>query len=130
MNHRKTLLIGMIGMIVLYSCVPTREIRNEDVAVPKNYQNLSTDTVNTGLVEWKQFFKDSNLIALIDTALVKNQELNIMLQQVDMAQNRIQAKKGEYLPFVNIQAGAEVDKVGEYTRNGAVEKNLEVKEAP
>ena len=128
MKHRKSLLVGMIAMVALYSCVPTREIREENVAVPDNYENQSTDTVNTGLVEWKEFFKDPNLIALIDTALVKNQELNIMLQRVDMAKNRIQAKKGEYLPFVNLQAGAEVEKVGEYTRNGAVEKNLEVKE--
>ncbi len=128
MKHRKSLLIGMIVLVAFYSCVPTREIRDENIAVPDNYQNQSADTVNTGLVEWKQFFKDSNLIALIDTALVKNQELNIMLQRVDMAKNVIQAKKGEYLPFVNFQAAAEVEKVGEYTRNGAVEKNLEVKE--
>nr|WP_321412247.1 TolC family protein [uncultured Allomuricauda sp.] len=128
MKYKKSLLVGMIAMVALYSCVPTREIREENVAVPENYQNQSTDTVNTGLVEWKEFFKDPNLIALIDTALVKNQELNIMLQQVDMAKNGIQAKKGEYLPFVNLMAGAEVEKVGEYTRNGAVEKNLEVKE--
>jgi len=128
MKHRKSLLIGMIALVAFYSCVPTREIRDENVAVPENYQNQSTDTVNTALVEWKEFFKDPNLIALIDTALVKNQELNIMLQQVDMAKNVIQAKKGEYLPFVNLQAGAEIEKVGEYTRNGAVEKNLEVKE--
>jgi NodT family efflux transporter outer membrane factor (OMF) lipoprotein len=128
MKYKKSLLVGIIAMVALYSCVPTREIREENVAVPENYQNQSTDTVNTGLVEWKEFFKDPNLIALIDTALVKNQELNIMLQQVDMAKNGIQAKKGEYLPFVNLMAGAEVEKVGEYTRNGAVEKNLEVKE--
>ncbi len=128
MKHRKSLLVGMVSLVILYSCVPTREVRGENIAVPENYQNQSADTINTGLVEWRKFFKDPNLMALIDTALVKNQELNIMLQQVDMAQNRIQAKKGEYLPFVNIKAGTEVEKVGEYTRSGAVEKNLEVKE--
>ncbi len=128
MKHRKSLVLGIIVLVGLYSCVPTREIRDENTSVPENYQNQSADTLNTGLVQWREFFKDPNLVALIDTALVNNQELNIMLQKVDMAKNIIQAKKGEYLPFVNIQAGAEVEKVGEYTRNGAVEKNLEVKE--
>lgn len=128
MKHRKSLVLGIIVLVGLYSCVPTREIRDENTSVPENYQNQSTDTLNTGLVQWREFFKDPNLVALIDTALVKNQELNIMLQRVDMAKNVIQAKKGEYLPFVNFQAGAEVEKVGEYTRNGAVEKNLEIKE--
>ncbi len=128
MKHRKSLVLGIIVLVGLYSCVPTREIRDENTSVPENYQNQSTDTLNTGLVQWREFFKDPNLVALIDTALVKNQELNIMLQRVDMAKNVIQARKGEYLPFVNFQAGAEVEKVGEYTRNGAVEKNLEIKE--
>lgn len=128
MKHRKSVVIGIIALVGLYSCVPTREIRDEDPTVPEQYQNQPADTVNTGLVQWKTFFKDPHLIALIDTALVRNQELNIMLQQVDMAKNVIQVKKGEYLPFVNLKAGAEVEKVGEYTRNGAVEKNLEIRE--
>ncbi|MES2502005.1 MAG: TolC family protein, partial [Pseudomonadota bacterium] len=42
--------------------------------------------------------------------------------------NEIQARKGEYLPFVNFGAGADVEKVGRYTRNGAVEESLEIKE--
>lgn len=71
MKHRKSLLVVMIAMMALYSCVPTREVRDENVAVPENYQNQSTDTVNTGLVEWRTFFKDPNLIALIDSALAK-----------------------------------------------------------
>ncbi len=128
MKNRKSFVIGVLAVVALYSCVPTREIRDENTSVPEQYQNQSRDTINTGMVEWREFFKDPNLVELIDTALVNNQELNIMLQQVDMDKNVIQAKKGEYLPFVNIQAGAEVEKVGEYTRNGAVEKNLEVKE--
>ncbi|MCK0160965.1 TolC family protein [Allomuricauda sp. F6463D] len=128
MRNSKIYIIGVLAVVALYSCVPSREIRSENISVPQQYQNQSADTSNTGMVQWKEFFKDPNLIALIDTALVNNQELNIMLQQVDMAKNIIQAKKGEYLPFVNFLAGAEVEKVGEYTRNGAVESNLEVKE--
>ncbi len=65
---------------------------------------------------------------MIDTALSRNQELNITLQEIEISKNEIRARKGEYLPFVGLRAGAGVEKVGEYTRNGAVEKNLEVKE--
>ena len=42
--------------------------------------------------------------------------------------NEIKAKKGDYLPYVGIYAGAEVDKVGEFTRNGAVEQHLDIRE--
>ncbi|MDC6365047.1 MULTISPECIES: TolC family protein [Flavobacteriaceae] len=128
MKHSKLYLVIALLAMAVQSCVPTREIRDEDKTLPEQYQNQASDTINTGIVQWKEFFKDPNLIVLIDTALEHNQELNIMLQQVDIAKNGIQAKKGEYLPFINLQAGAEVEKVGEYTRNGSVEKNLDIKE--
>tara|TARA_R110002049_G_C9154378_1_gene560554 strand:+ start:151 stop:1503 length:1353 start_codon:yes stop_codon:yes gene_type:complete len=100
----------------------------ENASVPDRYQNQATDTLNSAQVQWKDFFSDTKLSALIDTALVKNQELNIIIQQIDMAKNEVKVRKGEYLPSVNLQAGAELEKVGKYTRNGAVEEHLDIKE--
>lgn len=127
MNFKLGLVLALTTA-VLESCVPTREIREVNTSLPEKFQDVITnDTTNVANIEWKQFFKDSNLIALIDTALVNNQELNIMLQQVDMAKNEIKARKGEYLPFVDIQAGAEVEKVGRYTSQGASDANTDIK---
>ncbi|WP_274473880.1 TolC family protein [Mangrovimonas aestuarii] len=127
MNFKLGLVLALTTA-VLESCVPTREIREVNTSLPEKFQDVITnDTTNVANIEWKQFFKDSNLIALIDTALVNNQELNIMLQQVDMAKNEIKARKGEYLPFVDIQAGAEVEKVGRYTSQGASDANIDIK---
>lgn len=123
-----SLLVCTILLGVFYSCVPTKTLKEEDKSLPETYQALSNDTLNTAKTQWREFFSDPYLIALIDTALVNNQELNIMLQQINVAQNEVKARKGEYLPFVDIKAGAEVEKVGEYTRNGAVEKNLNIRE--
>lgn len=120
--------MGFLVVLCFYACVPTKTMKEADKSVPEQYQNQTIDTLNTASVKWRDFFSDSNLIALIDTALVHNQELNILLQQVDMAKNEIQARKGEYLPFVNYYGGAEVEKVGKYTRNGAVEENLNIRE--
>ncbi|HIC31235.1 MAG TPA: TolC family protein [Flavobacteriaceae bacterium] len=124
----KRFWVGVLTAITLYSCVPTKAIREANTKIPEQFKNVSIDTVNTAAVKWKDFFSDPNLIALIDSALTNNQELNIMLQKVGIAENNIKAKKGEYLPFVGIYAGADVDKVGEFTRNGAVEKNLNITE--
>jgi len=121
-------LLGVFALLVLSSCVPSQVIREENKVVPENFNNQSVDTVSTANVQWRTFFSDPSLISLIDTALSNNQELNIMLQQVAISKNNIKAKKGEYLPFVNVYAGAEVEKVGKYTRNGAVEENLNIRE--
>lgn len=125
---KKLFIIGTLAFVSMYSCVPSKIIRDENKTVPELYQNESIDSLNTATMKWKDFFSDPNLVTLIDTALANNQELNIMLQQISMTKNEIQAKKGEYLPFVNLYAGAEVEKVGEFTRNGAVEENLNVHE--
>lgn len=117
-----------LSTVVFQSCVPTRTVREEKKDLPEQFQNVaSKDTTNSAQIKWKTFFNDDNLNALIETALVNNQELNIFLQQVDMAKNEIQARKGEYLPFVGIQAAAEVEKVGRYTSQGANDANTEIK---
>jgi NodT family efflux transporter outer membrane factor (OMF) lipoprotein len=90
----------------------------ENNAVPGSYAD-SRDTTNTADIRWREFFTDPYLVALIDTALANNQELNIVLQEIEISRNEIRARKGEYLPFVNVGVGAGVEKVGRYTHQGA-----------
>lgn len=103
--------------------------RTENKSVPNAYGVTGTaqDTINSGKIKWKQYFTDPDLVALIDTALVNNQELNITLQEIQIARNEVRARKGEYLPFLGLQGSAGLEKVGKYTRNGATESNLEIK---
>ncbi|MDP2525971.1 TolC family protein [Maribacter dokdonensis] len=128
MKHGKILLLFLILMGLFYSCVPTKQLKSANTDLPSSFNGLPVDTLNSAQLKWSHFFEDEHLIALIDTALANNQELRIMMQQINVAQNEVKARKGEYLPFINYGAGAEVEKVGEYTRNGAVEKNLDIRE--
>ena len=95
-------------------------------AVPGSYQAIQ-DSLNSGKLRWREFFTDPYLTALIDTAIGNNQELNISLQEIQIAQNDIRAHTGEYLPFVGLQAGVGVDKVGQYTRPGSIEESNEIR---
>ncbi|WP_425567948.1 TolC family protein [Postechiella marina] len=126
---KKYFVIGLLSVVSLYSCVPTRMVREANMEMPEQFIDQDLDSTNTAHVKWRDFFLDTNLIRLIDKALENNQELNIMLQQIEMAKNEVKVRKGEYLPFVNAYAGAEVEKASEFTRNGAVEKNLNIHEA-
>lgn len=114
--------------LVLSGCgVPALVEKTANSSVPESFVG-SQDTTNTAQVKWKEFFTDPYLVSLIDTALNNNQEVNIMLQEIEISRNEVSAKTGEYLPSVSLGAGLGVDKVGRYTRNGAVEHNLEVDE--
>lgn len=127
MNTKKIWMYTAISIMSLTytACIKPSVIpRAEDKVTPANYAS-SQDSTNTAKVNWKEFFTDPYLTALIDTALHNNQELNIVLQEINIARNEVRIRKGEYLPFIGLQAGAAVDKSGKYTRDGVVEENLE-----
>lgn len=119
---------GITCITVLFTaCTPALVQKKENKATPQAYASSTQDSTNTAKVKWKEFFTDPNLVTLIDTALRNNQELNITLQEIEIARNEVRARKGEYLPFVGLRAGAAVDKVGRYTNIGASEEANEIK---
>lgn len=127
----KYLSIAFIAVTVTACTIPAGlTVHNtENKTTPDQFNGANpADTVNTGTIRWREFFTDPYLAALIDSALHNNQELNITLREITIAQNEIRARKGEYLPFLGAGAGAGIEKPGQYTVNGAVEKNLEVKD--
>lgn len=106
--------------------LPSLATRNENKSVPAAY-SAAKDSTNAATSKWRDFFSDPYLSALIDTALKNNQELNITLQEIEIARNEVRVRKGEYLPFLGLKAGAGVDKVARYTNIGAMEATTEIK---
>jgi NodT family efflux transporter outer membrane factor (OMF) lipoprotein len=120
-------LIAAIAMTVTACKSLKVDPKIENKNTPASYAG-SQDTTNTADIKWKDFFTDPNLIALIDTALKNNQELNITLQEINIAKAEVRSRKGDILPSAGIGVGAGVEKVGRYTRDGAVEENLPIKD--
>ena len=134
-NNRKIKYAGLTCVLLCFIGCKTPSIveRKENKTVPQFYANASQDTLNTGKVRWRRYFTDENLENLIDTALKNNQELNITLQEIEIARSEVRARKGEYLPFVGFNAGARLDKSGRYTSTGSGEATTEImpgKETP
>ncbi|MCB9425911.1 MAG: TolC family protein [Flavobacteriales bacterium] len=116
--------------VLLFASCKSLKIDNRaaNKSVPDTYIGASatSDTVTSGAVSWKKYFTDPYLVSLIDLAIENNQELNIILQEIERAKSEVRARKGEYLPFVSGYAGAGLDKVSRYTRNGAVEATTDI----
>jgi NodT family efflux transporter outer membrane factor (OMF) lipoprotein len=123
----KIAVVAFMAYGISACSVPPVMDRTTTLEVPESF-NGTQDTTNTASLQWREYFTDPHLIALIDTALQNNQELNILLQEIAISQNEVLEKKGEYLPFVDLKAGTGVDKVGRYTRDGAVEHNIDLEE--
>jgi NodT family efflux transporter outer membrane factor (OMF) lipoprotein len=107
---------------------PAPETATASAPVPESFGAAATqDTNNTSTVKWNDFFKDQNLVDLIDVALKNNQELNMTLQEIEIAKNDVRVRKGLLLPSVGVRAGAGVEKVGRYTSQGAGDASTEIK---
>jgi len=125
-KHIMLIFLGT-GLLAAMGCKgPDLAVRPENRQVPASYDG-SSDTINAASISWKAYFGDSYLIALIDTALARNQELQIHLQEIEIKRNEIREKKGEYLPFVGLRAGAGMDKKARYTNIGAMEATTDIR---
>jgi multidrug efflux system outer membrane protein len=120
------ILIPLGLSLAVVSCkTPAIAPTKASLAVPESFAS-SKDTNNVASTPWKNFFKDKNLVDLIDTALKNNQELLITLQEIEIAKNDIRFRKGALLPSVGLGAGTGVEKVGRYTSQGAGDASTEI----
>jgi len=117
----------VLGLLAIVSCKAPQAVTETQIKpLPESFGS-STDTTNISALKWKNFFKDPNLVELIDVALKNNQELNITLQEIEIAKNDIRVRKGALLPSVGLRAGAGLEKVGRYTSQGAGDATTEIK---
>ncbi len=125
-NKIKQIVIGVSLCLTVLSCgVPKIATLADKKSVPESFDK-SKDTINTSNIKWNTFFKDKNLVNLIDVALSQNQELLITLQEIEIAKNDIRMRKGKLLPSIGISAGAGVEKVGRFTSQGAGDATTEI----
>lgn len=119
--------IALVFITVAACKTPTLIQKTESANLPNSFSETTKESENSGKMKWKQYFTDPHLHALIDTALAHNQELSIVMQEIEISKNEIKARKGEYMPFVNLKGGIGLDKGARYTAQGATEEHAEIK---
>lgn len=121
------IVIGLLSICqFIESCkVPAIVQTRENKTVPENY-TTSRDSTNISVIQWQKFFNDQNLVKLLDTALLSNQELNITMQEIAIANNEVRFRQGPLQPVVGLRAGVGVEKVGRYTSQGAGDATTQV----
>lgn len=87
--------------------------------LPVMYNVQADSNNNVAAIPWQEYFKDSIVVSLIDTALENNLDLLIAMQRVKMARAEVRARKGQLLPEVGGMAWALQEKTGEYSVNWA-----------
>ncbi|MBI1393151.1 MAG: TolC family protein [Alphaproteobacteria bacterium] len=133
MKHRRLAVLGLLlGVSTLSACatphaMTAAELR-DSLPIPDEFPVGGESGEPLETAPWRAFFDEPILAGYIVEALSKNQELNILLQEIEVERAEVGARTGELFPVVRLRAAAEGEKVGAFTRAGAVEENLEIRE--
>jgi len=116
----------LAGSLLLPSCrIPCLPGAEPAHSLPNDYNGTVTAD-NSAEIGFEEFFSDPMLTCLILEGLRGNQELKILWQDVQIANNEVLKRRGAYLPFLSLGAGAGMDQASRYTRNGAVDSSLTI----
>ena len=90
--------------ITFISCKVSKDIETPKDAFPENFRNasVSQDTTSIADLEWKNFFTEKDIIQLIDSAVARNNDLQIATKNIEIAQYRFTQSKWNNVPEVNL----------------------------
>lgn len=115
---RVTLALGL----TLTACAPTLPITKTDpLPMPHEFPlSESKDAdASTAALPWAAFAHDPHLVSLIETALKGNQELHIVEQEINIANNEVMARRSEYLPKLDARVGGGVEQTERFSTDDA-----------
>jgi NodT family efflux transporter outer membrane factor (OMF) lipoprotein len=117
-------ILAVGGMMLLPSCqIPDLCCPDPGRSLPSDFNGKTTAT-SSAMIGFEEFFNDPVLTDLIGEGLSGNQELKILWQEVQIANNEVLKRRGAIFPFVTLGGGAGLEKTSRFTRNGAVESQL------
>jgi NodT family efflux transporter outer membrane factor (OMF) lipoprotein len=124
-----SIVILLVSLLYIGCKAPIVMEATDTSKLPVNYTNnkvSSKDSINTANINWKEFFTDKYLVALIDTAVKNNYDVLTTLQEIEVANNKVKQKNGLLLPNFALGTNLGVSKVGRYTSNGAGDASADI----
>ncbi|MFH6964146.1 TolC family protein [Flavobacterium plurextorum] len=122
-NYITKIVMIAILIITLISCKVSKDIETPKDAFPENFRNasVSSDTSSIADVEWKNFFTEKDIIKLIDSAVARNNDLQIAEKNIEIAHYRFTQSKWGNVPQVNLLVNASTSNPSDNSFTG---KNL------
>ncbi len=117
MNFKRTYIALFAGISLGIAGCAVNRTTPVTITPPGTFP-VAGDTLGIAALTWREFFDDPALEALIDTALVRNPDLLIAAQRIEMARAQVVSAKGALLPVVDAEIGTGGRKYGDYTMDG------------
>ncbi|WP_257668855.1 TolC family protein [Parapedobacter tibetensis] len=123
--HTIRLLPVFLGLtLVLASCKVSKDSVAALTALPDSYRNATPtmddaiDSLGITALSRADFFAEKGLLALIDTAIAKNNDLQLAIKNLEVAQQLLKQAKMAYLPTVGLSVVASSTRPSNNSLNG------------
>lgn len=112
-------LTALILLVFLGGCKVSKDIVVPTASIPESFRNAHVDSENSiAKLSVKQFFTDATLGRLLDTALLRNYDLQIAMKNMDAAQLLFRQSKLGNLPQLNLNITANSSRPSDNSLNG------------
>ncbi len=116
-NINKYALLVLIA--ALSACKVSKDVQTPQAVLPVNFRgDVAHDTTSIADIPWKSFFTDATLQQLIDSALVKNYDMQLAIKNIDAAQLLVKQVKWNYVPAVGLNVTASSSRPSDNSLNG------------
>ena len=105
--------------LIWSGCSVSKDLALPESLAPKMFRNMAPkDSSSIGDLPLKNFINDLTVQNLIDTALVKNYDMQIALNNIDAAEVLFKQSKLGYLPELKLQVTASSSRPSDNSLNG------------
>lgn len=106
--------------LIMSACNISKNIETPKPELPVAFRNAApaADTTSVGDLQWKSFFADNTLQKLIDSALIKNYDMQIALKNIEESQLLFKQVKWNYVPEVDLNVTASTSRPSDNSLTG------------
>jgi len=117
----KTYISGLaLALVVLSACTVSKNVETPKPALPESFGNVAatTDTSSVADIPWKNFFTDATLQKLIDSAIIKNYDMQIAIKNLEASDLLVKQVKWNNVPQIDLGVTANTQRPSDNSLNG------------
>lgn len=106
--------------VLMLGCKVSKEHQKPSLPINAQfrYAALNTDTISVAELRWEEFYTDVTLRKLIDTALIRNYDMQIALKQLESAGLLFKQVKWNHIPELALQIAANSNRPSDNSTTG------------
>jgi multidrug efflux system outer membrane protein len=107
-------------LLALGACNVSKNIGTPKADLPDTFRNASAtaDTTSIAAIQWKNFFTDATLQNLIDSAIVRNYDMQEAVKNIEASQLLFKQTKWNNVPQVDLNVAATIDRPSNNSLDG------------